>query len=159
MSKGIKRLLVVVAVMAVATVGSAAWIQSTGHTFFNNGRAIKESLVAMGFALRAKEFKNVTTFYAADYQGKCLGLTTRKLSEDKDGIHRLLQVSDNSGADRNAAVTEWKNYLDSFDSIESVSLFIHRFDKWKSDNDLAARVRFEVIGTPHGAFRTSHRSV
>src|SRR3954452_22469123 len=112
MSKGIKRVLVVVAVMAVATVGSAAWIQSTGKTFFNNGRAIKESLVAMGFALRAKDFNKVTSFYADNYQGKCLGLTSRKLSEDKDGIHRLVQSSDHSGADRTAAIAEWKAYLD-----------------------------------------------
>ncbi|MCU1330128.1 MAG: hypothetical protein JWN34_5498 [Bryobacterales bacterium] len=151
MFTGIKRVLIVVAALVVATVGSAAWIQSTGHTFFNHGRSIKESLLSMGFSLRAKDFSSVTAFYASDYKGKSLGLNVRKLSENKDDIQRLLQSTDNAGADRAAAVAEWKAYLDCFESIESVSLYIHRLDKWKSDDDLAARVRFEVIGTPQGA--------
>ncbi|HXJ39518.1 MAG TPA: CRTAC1 family protein [Bryobacteraceae bacterium] len=151
MSKGIKRFLIVVAVLALAAVGSATWIESVGQKFFNNGKDIKEALLALSFKLRAKDLTAASSFYAADYQGNSLGLNVRKLSEDKDGVHRLLQSSDGSKADRTAALNEWRAYLDSFDSIESVALYVHRLDKWDSRDSLAARVRFEVIATPHGA--------
>ena len=151
MSKGIKRGLTGVAVLVVVLVASAVWIESVGQKFFNNGKDIKESLLALSFKLRAKDMAAAQTFYAAEYQGTSLGLNTRKLAEDKGGIHRLLQSSDGSKADRKGALDEWRTYLDSFDSIESVALNIHRLDKWDSRDNLAARVRFEVIGTPRGA--------
>lgn len=151
MSRGIKRVLIGLAVFALGTVGTLAWIQSTGHRFFNNGKDIKDALVALGSTLRSKDLTAATGFYATDYAGKALGLNSRKLSENKDGVQRLLQVSDGVAADQKAAIEEWRTYLDSFDSIDSVSLFIHKLDKWQSRDDLAARVRYEVLGTPHGA--------
>lgn len=151
MSKGLKKVVIVVAVLGVALVSSAAWVESTGQRFFHDGKEIKEALLALSFKLRAKDVASATSFYAADYHGNSLGLNVRKLTEDKDGFHRFLLATDGASADRAAALDEWKAYLDSFDSIESVGLFVHRLDKWGDGANLAARVRFEVIGTPRGA--------
>jgi len=126
------------------------YIDSAGTRFFNNGRQIKEDLGELARALKARDYKAVESFYSAQYKGSSLGLCTMKPSELKDGIHRAVFTSSGTTGGASFAVEEWKAYLDSFESIEEVAIHIHRLDKWSSKDDLAARVRFELIGKAHG---------
>ena len=76
---------------------------------------------------------------------------TLKQVEVKDGIHKLLFTSDGAAEDRTPL---WRNGAPiSVGSIPStnLTLHIHRLEKWGSRDDLAASIRFELIGTPHGA--------
>jgi hypothetical protein len=56
-----------------------------------------------------------------------------------------------SSTDSASAVGEWREYLESFQSIEDISLNIHRLDSWRSPQNLRASIRFELVGTPNGA--------
>lgn len=131
--------------------GSVAYIDSAGGRFFASGRQIKEDLGGFAHALKAKDFVAIETYYGARYSGSSLGLNTMKPSELRDGIHRLLFSSDGTTAGKDYAVAEWRKYLESFDSIDQVALYVDRLEQWSSTDDLKARIRFEVIATPHGA--------
>jgi hypothetical protein len=143
----------VVPILFLGSLGavSVGFVDSAGSRFFNNGKQVKEDLSALAHVLKTRDYASAESFYAQDFSGKSLGLCNLKESEKRDAIHRLLFSADGSNSNRGSALNEWRNYLDSFDSIEEVSLHIHRLDKWKSTDDLEARVRFELIGTPRGA--------
>ena len=61
-----------------------------------------------------------------------------KEAELKDGIHRSLFTSDGAPLDKSKAVAEWKTYLDSFDSIQEVSLNVDKLEEWSSQDSLKA---------------------
>jgi len=131
--------------------GSASWLDSAGVRFFNNGREITETLKDLGHVLKARNYQGLVSFYSPQFQGTRLGFGTLKEAAEKDGIHKLLFSGDGTSEDCNAAMAEWRTYLDSFDSIDDLTLHIHRLEKWSSRDNLVAVVRFELIGTPHGA--------
>ena len=122
-----------------------------GWRFFDNGKDITTSLGVLSKALQSKDTSAIAGFYAADFSGSRLGLTTMSQAEEKDGIHKLVFRSDGGQAGRDAAVAEWKAYLDGFESIEEAGLHIHRLEKWDTAGDVAATIRYELIGTPKGA--------
>ena len=129
------------------TVG---YIDGAGGKFFNNGKQIKEELGDLAHALKARDFTAIDSFYATQYSGSSLGLNNLKPAEIKDGIHKLLFASDGSTGGKDAALTEWRNYLGSFDSIDETQMHVNKLEKWDSTDHLEASVRFEVLGTPHG---------
>ena len=143
--------LIPLALLGSIGAGAVVYIDSAGSRFFNNGKQIKGTLGELAHVIKARDLAGLETFYSAQYAGSSLGLNTMKPSELKDGIHKLLFSSTGATGSKAFAVEEWKAYLSSFDSIEEVSLNIHRLDKWSSKDDLQAQVRFELIGTPHGA--------
>ncbi len=122
-----------------------------GWRFFNTGKDIVSTLGSMAKAAKSKDFAGIESFYAANYSGAPLGLNKLEQVEEKDGVHKLAFRSAGGASGRDAAVAEWRAYLDSFDSIEEVGLHVHKLEKWESGSDLEASVRFELIGTPKGA--------
>jgi hypothetical protein len=137
--------------VAGAGVASVKYMDSAGNRFFNNGKEITETLKDLGHALKARDLTAVEGFYSARFQGSRLGFGTLKSVEAKDGIHKLLFTSDGAAEDRNAALAEWRAYLNSFDSIDELTLHIHRLEEWGSREKLLATVRFELIGKPNGS--------
>ena len=122
-----------------------------GLRFFNTGKDIVTTLGSLAKVAKAKDFAGIESFYAASFSGSPLGLNKLEQVEEKDGIHKLAFRSDGGATGRDAAVAEWRSYLDSFDSIEEVALHVGKLEKWESGSDLEASVRFELIGTPKGA--------
>src|SRR5579872_6311702 len=125
------------------------YFEREGWRFFNTGKDIVSNLGSLAKAVKAKDIAGIDNFYARNYSGSPLGLNKLEQAEDKDGVRKYLFRSDNSTVARDAAVAEWKAYLDNFDSIEEVGLHVYRLEKWKGDPQ--AIVRFELIGTPKGA--------
>src|SRR6266850_2535709 len=123
----------------------------TGWKFFNTGKDIATNLGSMAKAVQAKDAAAIETFYAGDFSGSPLGLTRLEQAEEKDGVQKLQFRSIGGAAGRDAAVQEWRSYMETFESIEEAGLHIHRLEKWDSPNDLVASVRFELIGKPKGA--------
>jgi len=139
--------------VAVAGMGLAgmSWLDSNGLKFFDTGKEIFSTLGTIAHALKAKDYAALASFYADDFKGSRLGIANLKESEARDGIHKLLFTSDGDAPNRTAAVDEWKAYLESFETIEEASLHIDNLTKWRSRDDLEARVRFELIGKPKNA--------
>ena len=133
------------------TAVTSSYLESSGFTFFNNGKEIKETLESLGRALKAGDKAGIEKFFASDYQGSALGLNGLKETESKDGIHKLVLTSGGKSLDHAGALAEWLTYLDSFEQIDEVNVHIHRFDDWKSRDNTTARIRFELIGRPRGA--------
>ena len=144
---GLVPLLVVVG----AGAASFTWLDSTGVRFFNNGKELSERLKNLGHALKARDYAAAESFYSPQFHGTRLGFGALKQVEEKDGIHKLLFSGDGGSEDCSAALAEWRSYLDSFDSVDELTLHIDRMEKWRSRDNLAASIRFELIGTPHGA--------
>ncbi len=147
----VKFVLVPVVVILATGAGGMAYLDSAGNRFFDQGKEITGTLIDLGHALKAKDFAKIESFYAADFHGSQLGINTLKESEVRDGIHKVLFSSAGGTEDRTAALAEWKTYLDSFTSIDELTFHIHLLDTWGSRDKLEATVRFELIGTPHGA--------
>src|SRR4029077_5212498 len=114
----------------------------TGWKFFNTGKDIATNLGSLAKAVKSKDVAGVENFYARDFSGSPLGLTRLEQAEEKDGARKLLFKSDGGSTGRDAAVGEWRSYIDTFESIEEVGLHIHRLEKWDTPSDLVASVRF-----------------
>lgn len=130
---------------------SVDFVDQKGWQFFNAGRDATVMLRKIGQALHQRDLGGVEAFYAADFQGKRLGLTRLRQVEDRDGVRRYLFESDGDLPTRDAALAEWRAYLDSLDSISEAGLYVHRMEKWDRRDDTVLSVRFEVIGKPKGA--------
>jgi hypothetical protein len=122
-----------------------------GWRFFNTGKDITTSLGLLSKAVHSKDATAIAGFYAADFSGSRLGLASLVEAEEKDGIRKFRFRSDGAQAGKDVAVAEWRAYLDGFESIEEARLHIHRLEKWDAAGDVAATVRFELIGAPRGA--------
>src|SRR5215467_3408708 len=122
-----------------------------GWHFFNTGKDIVTNLGTLAKAVQAKDFAGIENFYAREFSGTPLGLTRMEQAEDKDGIRKYRFRSEGGSAGHDAAVNEWRAYLDTFESIEEAGLHVHRLEKWDAPGDLVASVRFELIGRPKGA--------
>jgi len=142
-----------VPLLFVAGVGVASvnYFDSTGKKFFNTGKEILGTLSDLSHAMKARNYSDVESLFSPQYSGNRLGIGNLKETELKDGIHKQVFTSDGTPEDRAAVVSEWRAYLDSFDSIDELSLHIDQLNKWSSRDDLQASVRFEMIATPHGA--------
>ena len=125
-------------------------VDRQGWRFFNSGKDIVGTLASMAKTARSKDAAGLANFYSGDYSGSPLGLTRLEPSEEKDGARKYSFRADGGAATREAALQEWKTYLDSFQSIDEVEMHVHRLTRWDAGADLEADVRFELIGTPRG---------
>ncbi|HSL23737.1 MAG TPA: CRTAC1 family protein [Vicinamibacterales bacterium] len=149
-----RRVLVATVIAVVLLVAAAIWIDRRGLAFYESGRAIVQTLTPFAAAIAANDADAIARFYSAEYAGTRLGLSTRVLAGEKDGVRHYRQRSDNAPADRAAAVAEWRQYRASFSAIEEVALHIDdRVEQW-GGSSLVATVRFEAIGTPRGEPRS-----
>ena len=139
--------------VALLVTGSATveYLDREGWRFFNTGKDIVTSLGDMARAVRARDLAAIEKYYAPPYSGQRLGLTKLELVGEKDGVRKYRMQSDGAAPDRAAALAEWRAYLDSFEQVEDAGLHIHRLEKWRTNEDLVASVRFELIGKPKGA--------
>ena len=126
-------------------------IDQRGNLFFGTGKEIVGTLGEFGRALQARDTSALGALYSPQFSGRRLGLTDQELTSEKDGIrtYSFRSNGDSPGAD--AAVTEWRAYLDRFESIEEAGLHLHRLEQWDTHAGAAGIVRFELIGVPKGA--------
>jgi len=143
------KLGIVVVVLLAFTFGFFAFSDWASSKFFDSGKNILATLSGLANAVQNGDKDAIANAYGAGFQGSALGLLNPREAEAKDGVHKLV-FSAGGAADRAAAVTEWINYRNSFDSIEEVGLHIYRIERW-AGSTLQASVRFELIGKPKGA--------
>jgi ASPIC and UnbV/FG-GAP-like repeat len=128
-----------------------------GRGFYETGRSVVEGLDGLGAALLARDLGALGRHYAAGYRGHPLGLTAMGAAAERDGI-RIARFGAGAGAglgaweDRQGALAAWQQYLEGFGAIEEAGFHLDRLEEWAGD-ELVARVRFELIGTPRGAAR------
>jgi hypothetical protein len=134
---------------AVILVVGAVWINHRGVAFYESGRDIAEALRLFGSALAGGDADAIERFHAPDFAGTRLGLATRALASEKDGVRHYRQDSDHAPTDRAAAVAEWNAYRLSFAAMDEAGLHVDRLEQWGGSR-LVATIRFEVIGTPAG---------
>ena len=149
----LRNAVIVVGAVALVTWATASWVDRTGWHFFNTGKDVVTTLAQMAKALDAGDVESFGSHFAADYQGHLLGLGDLRLDDDRDGV-RSYSFAAGENSDLAAALGEWRDYASGFEEIEEVLMFVHRLDAWKSDDDIRARVRFELIGTPAGEPRS-----
>jgi hypothetical protein len=121
-----------------------------GETFFQSGRMLVTFLDQMGKALRQNDSVAIRHLYSDLFSGKKLGLTDFSPISERHGVRRAAFHASSQAVSRQAAVEEWLTYIDGFDQIEELSLHLHRMEDWRQPGPLAASVRLELIGTPHG---------
>lgn len=151
MSKLRRLVLVAVAVLAILVLAGyfvVDRVQDSSWRFFYTGSNIADRLGALSKALEARDREKVASFFSSDFSGKSLGLNNLKLVREKDGIRELAFQGGGSTLDRDGAVNEWLSYLGGFSELEELALYIHRLEKWESDQEWTASIRFEVLGTP-----------
>ncbi len=146
--------LIAVAVLALGAWAAMAWVDRAGWQFFNTGKEVVDTLAEMSAALDAGDFQAFGGLLAEDYRGQLLGLTDLRLDDDRDGVRSYSFSGGGEAPDRAVALGEWRDYVEGFDEIDEVMMFVHRLDAWKSADDVRARVRFELIGTPAGESRS-----
>ena len=142
-----------IAVLVALTVITAVRVDRRGRQFFQDGRDIVGTLDQLAALLRSGDTDGIGRIYSEDFAGTRLGLLTRDLAEEKDGIRRYRQRSDGGAVDCAAALAEWRDYRQGFSSVEESGLHLHRLEAW-GGSELVATVRFEVIGTPKDAPRS-----
>ena len=148
-SARILRALSVLALIAGVVAGSAVWIDRRGVAFYQSGRDVLSVLDSLAAAVARNDANAIEQAYAQSFAGTRLGLTTRDLADAKDGVRHYRFRSGGAGIDRAAAVSDWRDYRDSFASIETTELHLDRLQQW-SGNRIVAMVRFEAIGRPTG---------
>ena len=119
--------------------------------FFGAGKTIVDDMDRMAKRLKARQVDALAEFYSDGFSGRRLGVANLIPSTEKDGLKRLLWKSDGATINRNDALSEWRDYVAGFDSIEEVGVHLHRLEKWDSPSEYVAVIRFELIGTPRGA--------
>lgn len=144
-----RRLLIALLLIAIVLVVSALWVESRYHRFLGAGETMIGTLSPMAQALRTRDLEAFGQYLASDYRGRELGLLDPQLASEKDGVRYSFFPSDGDSLDRDAALAEWRGYLDGFASIEHVEMHIHRMVDWQSEQ--LATVRFELIGRRQGS--------
>jgi hypothetical protein len=124
-------------------------VDAEGERFLETGRNVGTTLDQLACAAKAVDLKMLNALLVPDYRGRSLGFNTPVLVETKDGIQRF-QFESGSPTVRESAVAEWKSYLESFSSIETAGLHVHRLEEWRPGRDVVATIRMELIGTPRG---------
>jgi len=146
----IAAILGAVAVLVAALVYGFITIDRLGWEFFNKGSEILITLSRTAAAARAGDTEALRLHYSSNYSGQTLGLNSRTLIDERDGIRVYAFGQTPEKATRQDAMSEWRTYLDGFSEVEEVGLYIHRLERWQGDDVVIASVRFELIGTPSG---------
>jgi hypothetical protein len=154
MSRRKRRFLVVgLAFLLVVAASSATtmYLEHKGTLFYERGKEMATTLGSLAAAVRAGDVSGIAKFYSDGFTGRRLGFQKLELIDEKDGVRRLRLCPDGEAPNREAALAEWREYLQSFASIGEVGIHVHRVEEWGSDAERIASVRFELIGTPRGA--------
>jgi len=126
-------------------------IDQRGGRFFETGKNVVTTVGRFARALQSKDDAALPQFFSPRFHGSRLGLNQQQLFEEKDGIRRYHLHSDGEAPSPDAALSEWKAYIDSFQSVEEMGMHLHRLEQWDSPDGPAGVIRMEVIGTPKGA--------
>jgi hypothetical protein len=126
-------------------------VDSDGWRFFNTGKDTTVVLRKLAVGLKKRDLATVESLYSPGFRGKRLGLTDLMEKENKDGIRRLIFRSSGDTPTRDAAISEWRSYLDSLETVEEAGLYVHRMEGWDKNGDTVVSTRFEVIAKPKGA--------
>jgi hypothetical protein len=137
-------------VLVTGTLVTLNQMDENGREFFAAGRGAVEALGRLAGALQARDLAAAEALYSPGFRGSSLGLAGFRKVGEKDGLETAAFAAGPGGAGRDAALDEWRAYLDSFQSIEELGLHVHRVEAWKSDGEVTAQVRFEAIGTLRG---------
>jgi hypothetical protein len=148
--RGLVGLGIAVALLVALSWGVVAYVDRVGWEFFSKGRDAGAALSTMARALRNRDLVTVEELYAADFQGRGLGLTDLLLVDRQDGVRIYTLQSKGEILQRQAALAEWQAYLAGFASIEEVRLHVHRLEQWRGTDAVVASVRYELIGVPTG---------
>lgn len=154
MSKRNRRLIVAASVLVVLILGTLAtmsFLEREGEVFYERGKEVVDTLKVLGKAVQARDYNAIQNLYSPAFKGTKLGFLKLDVAGEKDGVRQLRLCTDGEAFNREAALGEWRSYLESFSSIEEVGIHVHRMLKWSSSNEREASVRFELIGTPKGA--------
>jgi hypothetical protein len=137
-------------VLITGAVMTLRHMDETGREFFETGRGAVETLGRLSAALEKRDFAAAEALYSPGFHGSPLGLAGLRKAAEKDGIETFRFAASPGAQDRGAAVAEWRQYLDGFQSIEELALHVHRVEAWDPDGAITAKVRLEAIGTPRG---------
>ncbi|MDP6038121.1 MAG: CRTAC1 family protein [Candidatus Latescibacteria bacterium] len=135
--------------------GFVSYVDRVGWEFFNKGRDAVIVLNKIAKAMKESDLKAVETLYSSAFQGRSLGINNMQMVEERDGVRIYAFQPSGETQNRQAAMAEWQQYLDSFETIEEVGMYVHRMEKWQGTDDIVASVRFELIGTPKGEQQSS----
>jgi hypothetical protein len=167
-----KRMNLAALILGPMAAAAGAWagmnaLDRRGRRFYAAGRSVVDALDELGGAVLARDLDGVRGAYAGDYRGRPLGLgalaeaaaAAGVAAEEKDGVRivRLVVPAGGSAeADLGAAGASagWELYLEGFAEIEEAGFHLDRLEEWRG-KELAARVRFELIGKPRGAPRAA----
>jgi ASPIC and UnbV/FG-GAP-like repeat len=122
-----------------------AWADRQGEAYFLTGARLAETLAKESRALERGDLTALETQYAPDFDGTRLGLGARRLADRRDGIEHDLLVPGRGRADRQAALSEWREYLHSFTTLQEIDIHLEDFEDSSPVNP-SAIVAFEAIG-------------
>jgi hypothetical protein len=119
-----------------------------GREFFETGAAVVRTLDLVADSLSSGKLdRRLASLYDPAFQGTPLGLTRLTPFEEKDGVRRSRFTGSAEAVGSDAAVQEWRDYLDQFQALEEVALHLNRLHDWQDPARIRASVRFELIGT------------
>ena len=122
-------------------------IDRQGETFFECGQILVHFLDGMGRVLRQNNFLELNKLYAEHFSGRKLGLNHLSARSERDEVQRAEFRADGEKVSTRDALEEWLTYINGFNQIESLSLYVHRLEEWREPGRLLATIRFELIGT------------
>ena len=148
-----KRIFLLASLMILAVVGGG-WammdhMDRKGLQFFETGAAIVGQLRQVAGAIEKRDTAGLKLYYADGYRGDKLGLTSLAPSVAREGVEQI-RFQGGMGQpdqDRDAALAEWRAYLDSFESIEVAELHLHRLTEWESASHWTTSVRLDRKST------------
>jgi hypothetical protein len=122
-------------------------IDQEGETFFRSGQMLVCFLEGMGRTLRQRNAVELNQLYAGGFSGGRLGLNEPSPLSERDGVRRAEFRSVGEAVRKQDALEEWLAYIAGYSRIDSLSLYVHRLERWRIPGRLLATVRFELIGT------------
>jgi ASPIC and UnbV/FG-GAP-like repeat len=125
----------------------ADWVDARGVAFFRTGEAIARQLDSLNRAIVARDPSRLTSMYAADFQGRALGLDRVSRVGEKDGIERSRFDGSATTVGRDAAADEWSRYLASFTSVLEAHARLERIEQWGGAQPTSAILSIDVLGT------------
>ena len=151
-----RRLMLTVCLLGPAALLLGAYLTVRGVTrtserFLGTGRSVLRTLGSLAEALQASDLTAVGEHYASGFRGSDLGLNTPRLAEEKDGIRIYRFEPGLSNGSPLEAPFQWRQYLESFDTIDQVEMHIHRLEMWDSQQEWVASIRYELQGKLKGA--------
>ncbi|MEJ2144913.1 MAG: CRTAC1 family protein [Acidobacteriota bacterium] len=145
---------VTLSVILIAGVLILRKVNADSLVFFHTGKAIGIQLGELARHMKAMDADALAAAFDDSYSGRLLGLTRLKGFREKDGLREYRFIGGEKAAGKQQAVSEWMDYLRSFEQIEAIHLYVDKLEEWDSSGDWVATVRFEALGTPRSESRS-----